>query len=117
IFLFSLIFYSCSSAVRFTKEEESRRSESSEKTEELNEEFSETSLILESTSGTASYYADKFHGRTTANGEVYNMHKLTAAHPTYPFGTIVRITNLSNNKSIVVRINDRMPSFKGRIID
>lgn len=73
--------------------------------------------VTESISGTASYYADKFHGRKTANGEIFNMHDLTAAHKTLPFGTIVRVTNLSNNKSVKLRINDRGPFVKDRIID
>ena len=67
--------------------------------------------------GKASYYSDQFHGRKTANGETFNMNKLTAAHPSLPFGTWVRVTNLSNGKDIVVRINDRGPFVKGRIID
>jgi rare lipoprotein A len=73
--------------------------------------------VTESISGTASYYADKFHGRKTANGEIFNMHDLTAAHKTLPFGTIVRVTNLSNNKSVKLRINDRGPFVKDRVID
>jgi rare lipoprotein A len=67
--------------------------------------------------GIASYYADEFHGRTTANGETYDMYALTAAHRTLPFNSRVRVTNLDNGKSVIVRINDRGP-FKGeRIID
>jgi rare lipoprotein A len=73
--------------------------------------------VVESLSGTASYYADKFHGRKTANGEIFNMHDLTAAHKTLPFGTIVKVTNLKNNKSVKLRINDRGPFVKDRIID
>ncbi len=67
--------------------------------------------------GVASYYADEFHGRLTSNGEMYDMHGLTAAHRTLPFGTKVRVTNLENGKSVVVRINDRGPFKEGRIID
>jgi rare lipoprotein A len=67
--------------------------------------------------GQASYYAHKFHGRTTANGEIYDENKMTAAHKTLPFGTTVRVTNLANGKKVVVRINDRGPFVKGRIID
>jgi rare lipoprotein A len=67
--------------------------------------------------GKASFYSDDFHGHTTANGETFNMHQLTAAHPTLPFGTRVRVTNLRNGKDVVVRINDRGPFIKGRIID
>lgn len=68
-------------------------------------------------SGMASYYGTEFDGRTTANGERYDMHDLTAAHETLPFNTRVRVTNLSNNLSVVVRINDRGPFTKRRIID
>lgn len=67
--------------------------------------------------GVASYYGDKFHGRRTANGEQYNQWKYTAAHKSYPFGTLIRATNLKNGKSVIVRINDRGPYAKGRIID
>ena len=63
--------------------------------------------------GTASWYGTKYHGRKSSNGEVYNKHKLTAAHPSLPFGTQVKVTNLANNQSVVVRITDRGP-FKGR---
>ena len=64
--------------------------------------------------GVASWYGGKFHGRTTASGEPYAM---TAAHPRLPFGTKVRVTNLQNGRSIVLRINDRGPFAKRRIID
>jgi rare lipoprotein A len=67
--------------------------------------------------GNASYYADKFHGRKTANGETYDMYEMTAAHPRSRFNTKMKITNLNNNKTIVVRINDRGPYSGGRIID
>jgi rare lipoprotein A len=67
--------------------------------------------------GMASYYAREFDGRTTANGERFDMHDLTAAHQTLPFNTRVRVTNLSNSLSVVVRINDRGPFTKKRIID
>ena len=58
-----------------------------------------------------------FHGRTTASGDRYDKNALTAAHNTYPFGTRLRVTNLENDKSVIVRINDRGPTTKGRIID
>ncbi|MBW1667462.1 MAG: septal ring lytic transglycosylase RlpA family protein [Deltaproteobacteria bacterium] len=67
--------------------------------------------------GRASWYGRKFHGRLTASGEVYNMHALTAAHKTLPLGTVVRVVNLTNGKSAVVRVNDRGPFVKNRIID
>lgn len=65
----------------------------------------------------ASYYHDKFNGRKTANGEIFDNNKITAAHKSLPFGTVVRVTNLSNGKSVDVRINDRGPYIKGRHID
>jgi rare lipoprotein A len=67
--------------------------------------------------GVASYYALKFHGRKTANGDIFHNDSLTAAHKTLPFGTLVRVTNLRNNKSVIVRINDRGMHGKKRIID
>lgn len=74
-------------------------------------------LVTTANAGMASWYGGKFHGRTTASGEVYNMYSLTAAHKTMKFGTKVKVTNLSNNKSVIVRINDRGPFIKGRVID
>jgi rare lipoprotein A len=67
--------------------------------------------------GKASYYADRFHGQRTANGERYDKTQLTAAHASLPFDTKVQVTNLRNGKSVVVRINDRMARSKYRIID
>lgn len=74
-------------------------------------------LVTTANADMASWYGGKFHGRTTASGEIYNMYSLTAAHKTMKFGTKVKVTNLSNNKSVVVRINDRGPFIKGRVID
>ncbi len=67
--------------------------------------------------GIASFYGDGFHGKKTASGEVYDQNRLTAAHRTLPFGTRVRVTNLTNNQDVIVVINDRGPFAKGRIID
>ena len=67
--------------------------------------------------GKASFYADKFEGRTTASGERYSHSKNTCAHLTLPFGTLVRVTNLGNNLSIIVRVNDRGPFVANRVID
>lgn len=67
--------------------------------------------------GKATWYADRFHGRYTASGEVYSKHKLTAAHPKLPFGSQVRVTHLRNGRSVIVTINDRGRFRKGRIID
>jgi rare lipoprotein A len=67
--------------------------------------------------GTASWYGEYFEGRATASGEPYKMHNLTAAHPTLPLGSWVRVTNLHNGRVVYVRINDRGPIIPGRIID
>ena len=67
--------------------------------------------------GIASYYSQTLHGRRTASGERYDMRALTAAHPTLPFGSRVRVTNLANGRSVVVRINDRGPYVEERVID
>ena len=67
--------------------------------------------------GTASWYGQDFDGKPTASGEPYNMYDLTAAHPTLPLGTYVKVTNLRNRRAVVVRINDRGPVVDGRIID
>lgn len=76
-----------------------------------------TTSLAQTQTGKASFYADKYEGRTTASGEKYKHSKLTAAHKTLPFGTRVRVTNLSNSKSVEVAINDRGPYVDGRVID
>ena len=67
--------------------------------------------------GKASWYGDAHQGKKTANGELYDMHTLTAAHRTLPFGTRLRVTNVDNGRSVVVRVNDRGPFASGRLID
>ena len=67
--------------------------------------------------GLAAVYSDKLNGRKTASGQVFSQSQLTAAHPSLPFGTKVRVTNTKNNKSVEVRINDRGPTQAGRVID
>jgi rare lipoprotein A len=70
-----------------------------------------------SATGMASWYGDDFHGRLTANGEVFDMNSISAAHPTLPLPSYVRVTNLANHRSIVVRVNDRGPYVGNRVID
>ncbi|MFP5042957.1 septal ring lytic transglycosylase RlpA family protein [Parasediminibacterium sp. JCM 36343] len=72
---------------------------------------------LHTQTGIASFYSDKFSGSGTASGETYQPSKYTAAHRTLPFGTMVKVTNKANGKSVIVRINDRGPFAAGRIID
>jgi rare lipoprotein A len=67
--------------------------------------------------GLASWYGPKYHGRTTASGEPYDMHEMTAAHRTLPFGVLVEVTDLDTRRKVRVRINDRGPFVEGRIID
>jgi rare lipoprotein A len=74
-----------------------------------------TATVIET--GIASYYGAKYHGKLTASGEVFNMNDLTAAHPRLAFGTRVKVTDLENNRFVFVRVNDRGPFIKGRVID
>ncbi|HOJ49189.1 MAG TPA: septal ring lytic transglycosylase RlpA family protein [Spirochaetota bacterium] len=67
--------------------------------------------------GKASWYGSNFHGRKTASGEIYDINKLTAAHKDLPFGTILKVTNLNNGKSVIVKVNDRGPFVAGRVLD
>jgi rare lipoprotein A len=67
--------------------------------------------------GVASYYGTYFHGKKTASGELYDQYKLTAAHKTLPLGTIIKVTNTQNSKSVILKVNDRGPYVKGRIVD
>ena len=78
---------------------------------------SSSDKVLLSLEGIVSYYADDFQGKQTSNGETFDMHSLTAAHRTFPFGTKVRVTNLENNLTVIVRVNDRGPFKEGRIMD
>ncbi|MBN1153826.1 septal ring lytic transglycosylase RlpA family protein [candidate division KSB1 bacterium] len=73
--------------------------------------------VLFTQTGKASYYGDQFQGKSTASGEAYDREKLTAAHRTLPFGSICKVTNVSNGKYVIVRINDRGPHREDRIID
>jgi rare lipoprotein A (peptidoglycan hydrolase) len=98
----------CASSPRFTKDRS---------TERRTHEESSSSKSSKTLEGIASYYADDFNGKKTANGEVYDMYKMTAAHRSFPFNTKVKVTNLENKRSIIVRINDRGPFKLDRIID
>jgi len=73
--------------------------------------------VLLTLEGVVSYYAHDFHGKQTSSGETFDMHALTAAHRNFPFGTKVLVTNLENNKTVIVRVNDRGPFKEGRIMD
>lgn len=105
----------CVSVPRFTSRHERYNHETSTYKEDLSRY--ENAKVLETEIGTASYYADQFNGKITYNGEVYDMFGLSAAHPTYQMGTVIRVTNLSNDRSAIIRVNDRMPYRSDRIID
>lgn len=109
------VFYGCASSPRFTTNDSRFEKRSAARFEKLSEY--KNAEVLESVAGVASYYADRFHGLITYNGEVYDMYGLSAAHPSYQMGTVVRVTNLSNDKSVIIKINDRMPFRPDRIID
>lgn len=92
--------------------------------EEIEEEITEDEIALDNTDselfvlkGTSSHYANKFHGKMTANGEIFDMNEYSAAHKKLPFGTILKIVNQKNKKTTLVRINDRGPFVNDRIID
>ena len=102
--IISIVFVDCSSSSRYSGDERDSR-------------FMNISDRDEIVIGLASYYAHKYHGRQTANGEKYDMYGLTAAHNYYPFDTIIEVTNLKNDKKVKIRINDRMPKHPTRIID
>ena len=88
-------------------------------TSEKDKSVAETSSAVSTmaTTGVASYYHNKFNGRKTASGEVFSNNKLTAAHRTYPFGTYLKVTNVVNGKSVVVKVNDRGPYTKEKELD
>lgn len=79
--------------------------------------MAKTKVNQHSTRGEASYYAGFHHGKKTASGERFNMHSLTAAHRTLPLGSKIKVTNLNNGKEVVVRVNDRGPYARGRVLD
>lgn len=99
------------------QKEEKPEKDKPQKTEEPGAASPSGEWTLLTSHGVASYYGREFHGRRTANGEKFDMNAMTAAHRSLPFGTIVRVTNPANNKSVRVRINDRGPFVSGRDID
>lgn len=117
-----MTFYlcSCTSTLRYTSSDSGQASDENRAIKQLREDNIDPSNFkpLEIEYGIASYYADKYNGRKTSSGEIYNMYGISAAHISYPMGTIVRVTNLSNNRSLIIPINDRMPiPDNGRVID
>lgn len=116
IFFLLIIQFSISDGTNVSAKDESL-SYSSLSYNQAETAFDLSKYYFYSESGKASWYGKKFHNRKTASGEKYNMFEFTAAHKSLPFGTIVRVKNLENDKSFIVRINDRGPFIKSRIID
>ncbi|OGV01724.1 MAG: hypothetical protein A3J84_05735 [Ignavibacteria bacterium RIFOXYA2_FULL_37_17] len=110
-----ILLAGCGSAPRFTSRESRFEKRTPPKIENL-DSYNNTEP-LETVTGVASYYADQFDGKITYGGEVYDMYGLSAAHPSYQMGTVIRVTNLYNDKSVIIRINDKMPLRPDRIID
>ena len=105
-----MLFYGCSPSPRYA-------SKKSTKKHTKKNSHSKKSNHKKKLTGISSYYGAQFHGKLTANGEVFDMYGVTAAHKTLPLGTVARITNLENDKSIILRINDRGPYVGNRILD
>ena len=104
-----ILVVNCSNSPRYTTGSRNR----SEPVKKVNSTAKSKKILK----GISSYYGEDFHGKLTANGEVYDMYGLTAAHKTLPLNTIVRVTNMENEKSLILRINDRGPYVKGRMLD
>ena len=123
VFCLLLLIWSCSPSPRYTvlKPREGKPSDTTGKTYEVEGKtyriMGEKPPAGTKIQGTASYYADDFHGKKTSNGETYDMYGLTAAHPTLPINTWIEVKNLSNGRTVIVRINDRGPFIEGRILD
>jgi rare lipoprotein A len=122
IFFFILILQGCLPSVRFAVDKDRYETKEAvnkptEHIYEVNPEKMSSGKVLYTEEGIASYYSYEFHGRKTANGEIFDKDKPSGAHRTLPLGTIARITNLKNGKKMVIRINDRGPFKSGRMID
>ena len=114
--IISSTFFNCGNAPRYYKSDNTNVNRTSKKVSKSGKE-NKSKGHRKIIKGISSFYAEDFHGKLTANGEVYDMYGLTAAHKTMPLNTICRVTNLENNKSLILRINDRGPYIKGRILD
>ncbi len=111
--IFIIIAWSCAPNPRYTSSKDSgNRKVPKNPTKQKTSTHSQKVFT-----GTSSYYGKDFHGKLTANGEIFDMYGLTAAHKTLPLNTIVRVTNIENGKSLILRINDRGPYIDGRILD
>ena len=128
IFLIIIIFASCSSSPRYGRSAPAKYKKATSAPSKKSKPKSKAIFIDPKTvntnvkhkkrmGGISSFYAEDFHGKLTANGEIYDMYGLTAAHKTLPLNTVARVTNLENGKSLILRINDRGPYIQGRMLD
>ena len=128
IFLIIVIFASCSSSPRYGRSAPAKYKKATNTNSKKSKPKSKAIFIDPKTVSTnvkhkkrmvgiSSFYAEDFHGKLTANGEIYDMYGLTAAHKTLPLNTVARVTNLENGKSLILRINDRGPYIQGRMLD
>lgn len=115
--LMILLMVGCSSnSIYHTKEGKKRKTHKQYRSNEDNS-INNVELKAISNNMICSYYGDAFHGNQTSNGEIFDMYKLTCAHKTLPFNTMLKVTNPDNGKSVVVRVNDRGPFVPGRDLD
>ena len=128
IFLIIVIFASCSSSPRYGRSAPAKYKKATSAPLKKSKPKSKAIFIDPKTVNTnvkhkkrmvgiSYFYAEDFHGKLTANGEIYDMYGLTAAHKTLPLNTVARVTNLENGKSLILRINDRGPYIQGRMLD
>ena len=128
IFLIIVMFGSCSSSPRYGRSAPAKYKKATSAPSKKSKPKSKAIFIDPKTVNTnvkhkkrmvgiSSFYAEDFHGKLTANGEIYDMYGLTAAHKTLPLNTVARVTNLENGKSLILRINDRGPYIQGRMLD
>ena len=115
ICLIVLVLISCTAAPRYNLNSKNNNSSKTYKPKKTNEESINRNKM--EYKGVSSWYGKDFHGNLTANGEVYDMYGITAAHKEFPLNTWARVTNLANDKSIILRINDRGPYVGDRILD
>ena len=115
ILLLFILIESCSPAPRYSSKSKTNASQPKKMfNKNKKKTFNKNKKIF---TGVSSYYGPNFHGKLTANGEVYDMYGITAAHKEIPLNTVARVTNLDNGRSLILRINDRGPYIDGRILD
>tara|TARA_B100002052_G_C15670510_1_gene501525 strand:- start:112 stop:582 length:471 start_codon:yes stop_codon:yes gene_type:complete len=114
VYIALFILYSCSPSPRYNSDSIKNEKQNLSTGKKNKIKFNKKKTVYK---GVSSYYGPKFHGKLTANGEVYDMYGITAAHKEIPFNTVARVTNLDNGKSLILRINDRGPYIDGRILD